>query len=55
MPCKETYVSRGCVVTHYHILGEKPSLKLVELNIMTTDSKFTDIIGNNNQYIIPEG
>jgi hypothetical protein len=41
----------GGVVAHYHILKEKSSLKFVELNKMTADSKFTEGIGNNNQCI----
>ena len=28
MPCKETYVSMGCVVVHYNTLKEKPPQNL---------------------------
>jgi hypothetical protein len=41
----------GGVVAHYYVLKEKPSTKFVELNKMTTEFKFTDTIGNNNQCI----
>ena len=41
----------GGVVAHYHILEERPTNKFVELNKMSADFKFVDIIGNNPQSI----
>jgi len=41
----------GGVVAHYFILKEKPSTKFIELNKMTSNYKFTNIIGDNSQSI----
>ncbi|MDQ6723455.1 MAG: hypothetical protein M3Z01_04230 [Thermoproteota archaeon] len=41
----------GGVIAHYHILEERPTNKFVELNKMSADFKFVDIIGNNPQSI----
>jgi hypothetical protein len=41
----------GGIVSHYHIIQEKPSKKFVELNKMTGDFDFVDNIGNNTQSI----
>jgi hypothetical protein len=39
----------GGIVSHYHVIQEKPNKKFVELNKMTGDFKFVDNIGSNNQ------
>ena len=41
----------GGIISHYHIIQEKPSKKFVELNKMTGDFEFVDNIGNNTQSI----
>ena len=41
----------GGIISHYHIIQEKPSKKFVELNKMTGDFDFVDNIGNNTQSI----
>ncbi len=41
----------GGVVAHYHILEAKPHTKFVELNKMTADYKFVDVMGKNPQSI----
>jgi hypothetical protein len=37
----------GGVVAHYHVLEAKPHTKFVELNKMTSDYKFVEVIGKN--------
>ena len=39
----------GGIVSHYHVIQEKPNKKFVELNKMSGDFKFVDNIGSNNQ------
>jgi hypothetical protein len=39
----------GGIVSHYHVIQEKPNKKFIELNKMTGDFKFVDNIGSNNQ------
>ena len=41
----------GGIVSHFHIIQEKPNKKFVELNKMTGDFEFVDNIGNNTQSI----
>jgi hypothetical protein len=41
----------GGVVAHYHILGEKPTKKIIELNKMTGEFEFVENIGSNSQSI----
>ena len=41
----------GGIVSHFHIVQEKPNKKFVELNKMTGDFEFVDNIGNNTQSI----
>ena len=41
----------GGVVAHYHILNELPNKKFVELNKMTGDFSFVDIVGSDPQSI----
>ena len=39
----------GGVVTHYHIRGEKPNKKFIELNKLTGEFEFVENIGSNPQ------
>ncbi len=39
----------GGIVSHYHVIQEKPNKKFVELNKMSGDFQFVDNIGSNNQ------
>ena len=41
----------GGIVSHYHIIEDKPSKKFVELNKMTGDFDFVDNVGSNTQSI----
>jgi hypothetical protein len=41
----------GGIVSHYHIIEDKPSKKFVELNKMTGDFDFVDSLGSNTQSI----
>jgi hypothetical protein len=41
----------GGVVAHYHILGEKPTKKLIELNKLTGEFEFVENIGSNSHSI----
>ncbi|HKO41258.1 MAG TPA: hypothetical protein VJU85_08355 [Nitrososphaeraceae archaeon] len=41
----------GGIVSHYHIIEDKPSKKFVELNKMTGDFGFVDSVGSNTQSI----
>ena len=41
----------GGIVSHYHIIEDKPSKKFVELNKMTGDFRFVDSVGSNTQSI----
>lgn len=41
----------GGVVTHYHILGEKPTKKFIELNKLTGEFELVENIGSNVQSI----
>ena len=41
----------GGIVSHYHIIQEKPSKKFVELNKMTGDFTFINHMGSNTQSI----
>jgi hypothetical protein len=41
----------GGVVAHYHILGEKPTKKLIEINKLTGEFEFVENIGSNVQSI----
>jgi hypothetical protein len=41
----------GGIVSHYHIIEDKPSKKFVELNKMTGDFDFVDSVGSNTQSI----
>lgn len=41
----------GGVVTHYHILAEKPIKKFIELNKLTGEFELMENIGNNAQSI----
>ena len=41
----------GGIVSHYHIIEDKPSNKFVELNKMTGDFDFVDSVGSNTQSI----
>ncbi|MGI0052498.1 MAG: hypothetical protein ACRD8K_12245 [Nitrososphaeraceae archaeon] len=41
----------GGIVSHYHVIQDKPEKKFVELNKMTGDFKFIDNIGSNTQSI----
>jgi len=41
----------GGVVAHYHIRGEKPNKKFIELNKLTGEFEFADNIGSNPQSI----
>ena len=38
----------GGIVSHYHVIQEKPNKKFVELNKMTGDFKFVDNISSSN-------
>ena len=39
----------GGIISHYHIIKEKPSKKFVELNKMTGNFNLVDNIGSNSQ------
>jgi len=39
----------GGIVSHYHIIEDKPSKKFVELNKMTGNFDFVDSVGSNTQ------
>jgi hypothetical protein len=41
----------GGIVSHYHIIEDKPSKNFVELNKMTGDFDFVDNVGSNTQSI----
>jgi len=41
----------GGIVSHYHIIEDKPSKKFVELNKMTGDFAFVDNVGSSTQSI----
>ena len=41
----------GGIVSHYHVIQDKPEKKFVELNKMTGDFTFIDNIGSNTQSI----
>ena len=41
----------GGIVSHYHLIEDKPSKKFVELNKMTGDFHFVDSVGSNAQSI----
>ena len=41
----------GGVVAHYHILGEKPTKKFIELNKLTGEFEFVENIGSNSHSI----
>ena len=41
----------GGIVSHFHIIQEKPNKKFVELNKMTGDFNFVDGVGSNPQSI----
>ena len=41
----------GGIVSHYHVIQNKPEKKFVELNKMTGEFNFINIIGNNTQSI----
>jgi hypothetical protein len=41
----------GGIVSHYHIIEDKPTKKFVELNKMTGDFDFVDSVGSNTQSI----
>jgi len=41
----------GGIVSHYHVIQDKPEKKFVELNKMTGDFTFVDNIGSNTQSI----
>ena len=41
----------GGIVSHYHVIQDKPEKKFVELNKMTGDFNFIDNIGSNTQSI----
>jgi len=41
----------GGIVSHYHIIEDKPSKKFIELNKMTGDFDFVDSVGSNTQSI----
>ena len=41
----------GGIVSHYHVIQDKPEKKFVELNKMTGDFIFIDNIGSNTQSI----
>ena len=41
----------GGIVSHYHIIEDKPSKKFVELNKMTGNFDFVDSVGSNTQSI----
>ena len=41
----------GGVVTHYHVLGEKPTKKFIELNKLTGEFELVENIGSNVQSI----
>jgi hypothetical protein len=41
----------GGVISHYHIIQDKPNKRFIELNKMTGDFNFIDTIGNNTQSI----
>ena len=41
----------GGIVSHYHVIQEKPNKKFVELNKMTGDFNLIDNIDNNTQSI----
>jgi hypothetical protein len=41
----------GGIVSHYHVIQDKPEKKFVELNKMTGDFNFINNIGSNTQSI----
>ena len=41
----------GGIVSHYHVIEDKPEKKFVELNKMTGDFNFINNIGSNTQSI----
>jgi hypothetical protein len=41
----------GGVVAHYHIIKEKPNRKFIELNKLTGEFEYTEIIGSNTHSI----
>ena len=41
----------GGIVSHYHVIQDKPEKKFVELNKMTGDFNFVNNIGSNTQSI----
>ena len=41
----------GGVISHYHVIQDKPNKRFIELNKMTGDFNFIDTIGNNTQSI----
>src|SRR5215218_2983343 len=41
----------GGIVSHYHIIEDKPSKQFVELNKMKGDFDFVDSVGSNTQSI----
>jgi len=41
----------GGIVSHYHIIEDKPSKKFVELNKMTGEFDFVDSVDSNTQSI----
>lgn len=41
----------GGVVTHYHVLGKKPTKKFIELNKLTGEFELVENIGSNVQSI----
>ena len=41
----------GGIVSHYHIIEDKPSKKFIELNKITGDFDFVDNVGSNTQSI----
>ena len=41
----------GGIVSHYHVIQNKPEKKFVELNKMTGEFNFINTIGNNTQSI----
>ena len=41
----------GGVISHYHVIQDKPTKKFIELNKMTGDFNFIDNIGNSTHSI----
>jgi len=41
----------GGIISHYHVIQDKPNKRFVELCKRTGDFIFIDNIGNNTQYI----